>query len=170
MLYIYFFYFKKKNTLPFNVSTGWWVDILYIYFWFKKKKKQTQKWKYLSAFQLADEEGVTAADDTHTALPASSGDTEVLVSRCIMATAVDFSTHEGTRVLKYSEIVFKLSLDRETNQVSLFGNFLFFGESRVAEPLTIFSFSASLETDRSRPPPSTTSCNWKYKQTHVFYR
>ena len=56
----------------------------------------------------------------------SSGETGVLNPRFCMATPVDLSTQEGTGALKYSGIIFKLSLEHETNQLSLFGNFFYF--------------------------------------------
>ena len=81
------------------------------------------------------------------AFRAPSGEPAVLNPRFCMATPVDLSTQKGTGALKYSEIIFKLSLEHKTNQLSLFGNFFIFFGNSSNWPLTIFA--ASLETDLS---------------------
>ena len=90
------------------------------------------------SFTVSGRGGGTPLASSH-AFRAPSGEPAVLNPRFCMVTPVALSTQEGTGALKYSEIIFKLSLEHETNQLSLFGNFLFFLESRVADPLRFLS-------------------------------
>ena len=93
-----------------------------------EKQYQMKTWNYLSAFTGWGGGGHSRpfCDDVR----GDGGlESKMILHGDFLNTGGDWSPE-----IQWNNI-FKLSLEHETNQLSLFGNFLFFLESRVADPL-----------------------------------